>query len=330
MSYFKIEIEGIDRTAAIQGRVIELTLVDKRGLEADEFSLTLDDHDGALPLPTKGNKIRLWLAMPNKQLIDKGSYTIDEAEHTGAPDQISIKAKSADMKSKLKVKRSESHHGTTLGALAAKIAKRHDLKLAIHKDAASIEIPHLDQTSESDMNLLSRLSLEHDLIASVKHGRLLITPAGSGQTASGKSLPAITITRQSGDLHRYSRADRDSDYDGASSTYHDTESGTQKTVTVDSEGKEQTSSAKPQVISKHAHSHKHAKAKAHAKAKQTARQKAEFSLTLATARPDITPEMPITVRGFRPYIDAHKWRSSEVTHSGSDSGYQTSIKMETA
>ena len=32
-------------------------------------------------------------------------------------------------------------------------------------------------------------------------------------------------------------------------------------------------------------------------------------------RKDITPEMPIEVRGFRPYIDVHKWRTVEVSHS---------------
>jgi phage protein D len=331
MSLFKLTIEGIDRTATVQDRLIDLTLTDKRGLEADELSITLSDHDAALPLPSKGNKIQLWLALPNGQLVNKGSYTIDEAEHSGSPDQMSIKAKSADMKGTLKVKRSESHHRTTLGELAQKYADRHNLKLAISTDVASIEIAHLDQTRESDMNVLSRLAQEHDLMATVKQGTLTVKPAASGKSASGKTLPTVTLTRASGDQHRYGRADRDTDYDGAAASYHDKKSGKTKTVHVDQDGKDKPDAGtKPLLISKAASTEQQAKAKATAKAKQVKRQVATFDLTLATGRPDLTPETPIKVQGFRPYIDQHAWTTQEVSHNLSDSGYQTTVKLESA
>lgn len=331
MSLFKLTIEGIDRTATVNNRLIDLSLTDKRGLEADELSITLSDHDAALPLPTKGNTIRLWLAAPDGQLIDKGSYVIDEAEHSGSPDQMTIKSKSADMKGTLKVKRSESHHRTTLGELARKYADRHQLKVAISDEAASIPITHLDQTRESDMNVLSRLAREHDLVATVKQGKLTVIKAASGKSASGKTLPTITLTRASGDQHRYGRADRDSDYDGTAASYHDKKTGQTKTVHVDKDGKDKPDpSDKPLVISKAAASEQQAKEKARAKAKQVKRQVATFELTLSVGRPNITPETPIKVQGFRPYIDQHNWTTVEVTHKLSGSGYQTSIKLESS
>ena len=55
---------------------------------------------------------------------------------------------------------------------------------------------------------------------------------------------------------------------------------------------------------------------------------ASFDLTLAIARPDITANIPVTVRGFRPYIDEHQWTVVEVTHDLSDRGYSTGIKCE--
>ena len=330
MSLFKLTIEGIDRTTTVQNRLIDLSMTDKRGLEADELSLTLSDHDGALPLPTKGNSIQLWLAAPDGQLVNMGSYVIDEAEHSGSPDQMTIKAKSADMKGTLKVKRSESHHRTLMGELAKKYAERHQLKLSISDEVAAIEISHLDQTRESDMKVLSRLAREHDLVATVKQGRLTVIKAAQGKSASGQALPSITITRASGDQHRYSRADRDTDYETAAASYHDPKTGKTETVHVDQQGKTQPSSDKPLVLSKPAASAEQAKTRATAKAQQVKRQVATFELTLATGRPDIKPETPIRVQGFRPYIDQHNWTTEEVTHRLSSSGYQTAIKLESA
>lgn len=330
MSLFKLTIEGIDRTTTVQNRLIDLSMTDKRGLEADELSLTLSDHDGALPLPTKGNSIQLWLAAPDGELVNMGSYVIDEAEHSGSPDQMTIKAKSADMKGTLKVKRSESHHRTSMGDLARKYADRHQLKLSISDEVAAIEISHLDQTRESDMNVLSRLAREHDLVATVKQGRLTVIKAAQGKSASGRALPSITITRASGDQHRYSRADRDTDYETAAASYHDPKTGKTETVHVDQQGKTQPSSDKPLVLSKPAASAEQAKTRATAKAQQVKRQVATFELTLATGRPDIKPETPIRVQGFRPYIDQHRWTTEEVTHRLSSSGYQTAIKLESA
>lgn len=86
---FNISIEGIDQTAVVAERLISLSMTDKKGLEADELSLTLADDDARLPFPTKGNKIQLSLAMPDTGvMVDKGTFTIDEAEHSGTPDQI--------------------------------------------------------------------------------------------------------------------------------------------------------------------------------------------------------------------------------------------------
>lgn len=330
MRWFKLTVQGIDQTAQVERRLIELSLTDKSGLEADELSLTLDDSAPYLPLPTKGNRIQLWLAQPDGTLVDKGSYTIDEAEHSGPPDQIQIRAKSADMKGSLKVKRNESHHDTTLGQMAKGYADRHGLKLAISHDAAAIAIPHLDQRNESDLNVLSRLAREHDLLCSVKQGRLLIKPAATGQTASGKSLPRVTLTRASGSRHRYSRADRDTDYDSHGSTYTDPKTGKTRTVYRDAEGRFTEAPTKPKVASKPARNEKDAAQQAHSAAKQTSRNTAEFTLTLATLRPELVPETPVTLSGWRPYIDSAKWQIDELTHRVSASSVCTEIKLKSA
>ncbi|MFL9598814.1 phage late control D family protein, partial [Aeromonas veronii] len=73
---------------------------------------------------------------------------------------------------------------------------------------------------ESDLAFLTRLATEQDAIATVKSGRLMFIKAGNGFTASGKPLPAITITRQDGDQHQFSVADRDA-YTGVIAYWQD-------------------------------------------------------------------------------------------------------------
>ena len=55
---------------------------------------------------------------------------------------------------------------------------------------------------------------------------------------------------------------------------------------------------------------------------------AEFSLTLATGRPDLYPETPISVRGFKAEIDAESWLIAEVAHRLDGGGYTCSLKLE--
>jgi phage protein D len=56
----------------------------------------------------------------------------------------------------------------------------------------------------------------------------------------------------------------------------------------------------------------------------------EFEYGLALGRPDLYPDRPITLRGFKPEIDAKKWLIAEVSHSFAPSeGLKTSLKLET-
>ncbi len=332
MTLFQLTVEGVDRTLQVEQRLISLSMTDKRGTEADELSLTLSDQDGALPLPTEGNKIQLWLAMPETgDMIDKGTFTIDQAEHSGTPDQLQIRAKSADFKSSLKVKRSDSYHQHKLGEIASSVAKRHDLILAIDKSSAALMIDHIDQHRESDINLLTRLCDDNDLMCTIKAGRLIIKPMANSKAPSGTALGEATITRASGDQHRYSLADRTSDYEETTSSYHDDATGKTKHISVKggkSKPLDKLPNDKAHVLTKPAKSKKDAVAKAKAADNKKARRVASFDITLAKARPDIIADSPATVRGFRPYIDAHKWVVVEVTHDLSGSGYSTGLKCE--
>ncbi|MDU4301708.1 MAG: hypothetical protein E7I45_12190 [Eikenella corrodens] len=55
---------------------------------------------------------------------------------------------------------------------------------------------------------------------------------------------------------------------------------------------------------------------------------AQFSLTLAVGRPDLTPETPVSVSGFKPEIDSQQWLIKEISHRLDSSGYSCGIQLE--
>lgn len=217
---YRIEVDGIDITPQIVGRLISLDHTDNRGFEADQVDLALDDTDGRLSLPAKGAKLRVAFGWPETGLVDKGEYNADEIEHSGPPDILTIRARSADLRGGLNTQRERSWHDVTLGDVVCTIADECDLTPSVAKQLAGQAIEHLDQTNETAANLLTRLAQQFDAIATVKSGRLVFMPLGGGVSASGKALPAITITRQSGDQHRFGIADRET-YTGVKALYHD-------------------------------------------------------------------------------------------------------------
>lgn len=317
--------------ALIVARIISIDVTDNRADEADQLDITLDDHDGKLELPKRGVKINCQLGFAGETLVDKGDFIVDEVEWTGTPDQLVIKASSANFKSALKSGKSRSFHRQTLGQIAGQVAKDHGLQLVITPTLASIDLVHIDQTNESDMNLLRRLAKQNGAEMAIKKDRLLIFKAGSAKTASGKELPAITITRATGDRFRYSESDRDSDYTGVSAHYQDQGKATRKRVTAgetEQYGGGDSTSTKTKSLKGTFASKEEAERAAAAEMQRVKRSSVSFSITLAIGRPDIGTESPITLKGFKTQVDKMTWIVGKVTHRYSTGGLVSEVEME--
>ena len=303
-------------------RLITASITDNKALDADELSITLDDHDSALALPKRGVKLQCWMGFADVGVHDMGTYVVDSVEWSGTPDTISIKAKSADFKSSLKSGQSQSYHNKTLGEIADTIAKRQQLELSIAPNLAAITVGHVDQTDESDIHLLTRLCHQYGAVVNIKHGKLLIFTANANVSASGLPLDLTVITRQTGDQFRYSVEDRQSDYDNVSASYQDTGKATRKTVNINDD-KTKTKRLKGTYKSKDA-----ADAAANAEAKRMKDQQANFSINSAYAYPAVSTESPIQLQGFKAEIDALKWTVDKATHSYSkSSGLTTQLDL---
>ena len=316
----RVMVNGRDITLDIEQRLVGIELTDNRGMEADQLDITLSDHDGLLAIPPRGAVVRLWLGWDDTGLVDKGSYTVDETEHSGAPDTLSIRARSADLRGGLKVKRERSWPNTTLGTIIAGIAAAHGLAPVISPLLAAIDLLHLDQANESDANLLTRLGQQYDAISTIKAGRLLFMPAGNSTTASGLALPHVTLTRQDGDQHRFLQADRDS-YTGVKAYYYAIHSADKKEAIAGSGEnlKELRHSYTDQASALRA---------ARAEWKRLQRGTATLSYTLAKGRPELTPDQTYSLHGVKAEISAIIWLGGNLRHSFTTESYTTSLELE--
>lgn len=320
---WRVMLDGQDLTDRMAPRLLDLSLTESRGDEADEVSLRLHDHDGMLALPRRGVTLQVAIGWRDSGLFDKGTFKVDDVEHSGAPDIVSIRARSADLTGAVRSRRERSWHDTTLGDILTAIAGEHSLRPSIAADLASVRIPHLDQANESDINLLTRLGKRFDAVATVKAGALIFAPIGAGTTASGAPLPGVQITRASGDQHRYTVADRDS-YTGVRAYWGDRKAARRTGVLVGTSDNEKKLQATYSTADE---------ARQHAEAdfKRLERGTAQLSYRLALGRADIYPEQTVTVSGFKPEIDGTDWLVAKTTHTVDGSGgFVTSLELEAA
>ncbi|MBN3005597.1 phage late control D family protein [Chromobacterium alkanivorans] len=350
---YQISVNGKNITSRLQGRLICLTLTDNKGFEADQLDLELDDADGKLEIPPRGAKLQLAIGWKGKPLVDKGTYIVDEIEHRGAPDRLTLRARATDLRAGLTTKKERSWHKTTIGKVVEAIAKANGLKPAIPAWLAKKPVDHIDQTNESDANLLTRLAHQYDAVATVKNGRLIFCKAGEAESVTGKPFPTALVKRSSGDQHHFSAADRDA-YTAVKACWHNLDRGTQGEVIVDANTKferrsrvgkrgrptkrkhltaVQQKAIEPSAANIKVLRHIYASEATALQGAKAAWEKlqrgvAEFSIVLATGRPELFPELPAKVQGFKPIIDACGWIISKVTHTLNDSGYTTALEFE--
>lgn len=319
---YRLVVDGTDITVKINPRLISLSLTECRGGEADQLDLVLDDTDGRLAIPPKKATISLQLGWAGQALVDKGTFVVDEVEHSGAPDQLQIRARSADMAQTLKVRAEKSWHHHSIGTIVGSIAAKHGLTPRIDKRLAATVVDHIDQTNESDLNFISRLAKRYDAISTIKKGSLLFMPINGTRDIKGQSLSPQTISRDLGDNHRFHSAEREV-YSGVRAYWHDAKRAKRRGVLVGISG-----NAK-RLRDTYANE---ADALAGAKAEwqRIQRGAATMELTLARGRPELAPQTPVKVAGYKPVIDAVSWLTVKTTHALGESGLTTRIELETA
>lgn len=319
---YKIVVNGQDIGGLVSSRLIRLIVTDNRGIEADTVEIELSDHDGLLEIPPKGAEIEVWIGWSNQGLIYKGKYIVKEREHYGAPDVISIRGSSADLKATLKKKKERSFDNKSIKDIISTIANEHALKPMVNGELSEIILAHIDQ-NESDANLITRIADEHDAIATVKNGNLIFMPKGDGKTISGLSFPDYFISRDQGDSHRYADTDGADDVSGVTCFYYDNNKAERQKITIgisDENTRELRHIQRDEKTATHL---------AQAEYNRIKSKSATFSYQLALGVPDLIPEMPVQFLGLKPEIDDIVWLGSRIVHTlDAENGFTTVLELE--
>jgi len=344
---WRVTLDGLDLSAKLAPLLIRLRVSERRGELADQLDIELDDSGQSLDIPKSGAVLQVSLGWKGgggtkPGLIDKGKFTVDEAEHRGPPDTINIRARSVDFTAEWRKVREQSWRDTTLGAPINAIAGRQALTPRVNADLAARPIKLLTQNRESDIAFLERLGKEYDAISTVKNGTLIFTPMAGGKTASGDALPTVTLRRRQGDGHSY-RVEAREDYTGVVAKWRDKRAAKTKlekskprarsaTAVPKAKSEKPSSTAgngdNPKVLKQIFATQAEAERAAQAEWSRIQRAPRKFSTKLALGKPEIGADQPAIAEGYHPEIDAQDWIVADVTHTLDQNGLTSALNLE--
>ncbi|ENT3300314.1 DNA primase [Acinetobacter baumannii] len=318
---YRLEVDGNDISPLVVDRLISLNIKDNRGLVVDSVDIELDDSDGQLEIPPEGAIIQVWIGWSNTGLVDKGKYKVESVTHRGAPDVLSISAFSNDVSEGLKQKRERSFSNKTIQVIFETVGAEYALKTIVHDTLANRVISYIAQ-NESDANLITRIADEHDAIATVKNGHLILLPRGASQTVSGLPLPTAQIFRSDGDGHNYTTGTGTDRITGVKAYYYDTGKSKKSYVVI---GDNEDNLKEIRYVHR---DKKTAELAAQAEFNRCKRASQKLTYTFALGQPNLIPEQEFVFTGLKPQIDDIVWLGTNVTHNLTDSGFTTNVELE--
>lgn len=335
---FRLYADSQEITAAIRDRLIELVVTDEAGIQSDELKLTLDDRrreDGAIAeLPRIGTVLTVSLGYAETRLVSMGRFIVDEVEMRSPPATLTVSAKAADMVGPFRSPKTRSWDETTLGQLVEAIAAEHRYEAKVDSELGAIAIPHLDQTAESDMALLTRLAAKHDAVAKPVAGFLVLAKQGAIKTVTGQVMPTISLSARDLAEWRYRHSARKPGGSGSTSERDTslpptTATGGTRAYWWDfekGERREVTTGKPPFEEIRYVHATE-AEAKAAAATRKNTGERGQGELSFSLpGEPRLASEGRLSIY-LRPGIPTD-WRIKRVEHRLGAQGYTTQVECE--
>ncbi|MDV7271413.1 contractile injection system protein, VgrG/Pvc8 family [Thioclava sp. A2] len=192
---YQIIADGTDVTSNFQDRLISLTITDEAGQKSDTAEIVINDRDYLVALPKTGAKLQIAMGFKG-DLVDLGTFVVDDVSGQLAPDTMTISAKAADMLGGIRARKTRSWFKVTIADIVDKIAGEHGLKPLVSEGLKACSYAYQAQTSESDLNFLTRLAKGLDAVAKPAGGYLIFSKRGEGKAADGSELPVFVVDRR--------------------------------------------------------------------------------------------------------------------------------------
>jgi hypothetical protein len=222
---FRLYFQGNDIAQWVDPMALSITYTDVLEAESDTLDVELMDPDRKWCgpwWPAQGDVMQLQLGRKGETLRDMGGFVLDEIEHSGPPDKISLKALSAPTDRALRSNKHAGYENTTLPIIAAEVAARNGL--VVVGDLAEVPVKRITQADETDLDFLRRLAHEFGYVFSVKGGQVVFQ-----DTSALHMLPAVRALARE-DLFVWNLAAHQSDTPAAiSESYWDPEAKDVKT-----------------------------------------------------------------------------------------------------
>lgn len=324
---FRIVANSQDVTDRIRRQLKNISVTDESGITADTLEIELADSEPErpIPIPETGAELEVFLGY-GESLRRMGLFVVDEIEVSGPPSKMILRARAAPHdESKtgmigLQTQRTRSFKaGITIGALVERIAGEHRMRPAVAPALASIALPHTDQVSESDLNLLHRIAKRYDAVAKPAGGAIVFAARGESVSASGGPMPRVSLALKDVSSWRVTLASRET-AGTVVAYYRDTRKAERREVKVgEGEPVKRLRMAYP------------SKQSAESAAKSELRKAARAARTLELSLPGdprIVAESLLSLSGFREGVSGDWVVTRAVHYFGPDAGFSTRVDAE--
>ena len=176
MPAYLLSYAGMNITADITAMVTEFSYSDKAENFSDELEVTLADRSRQWQgswFPQRGDTVTAQIGYAGKQMLDCGSFQVDELELKGPPDTFHLKCIAAGITQAIRTPRSNGYEGMTLLDVANQVAQAHGLTVVGAPQNIDVQFNRISQKHETDLHFLARLAKAHNYDFSIRGNQLI-------------------------------------------------------------------------------------------------------------------------------------------------------------
>jgi uncharacterized protein len=199
---------GMNITTDISAMVTELTYSDGaktptlprhrrhrqiRGA-SDELEVTVEDRDRRWQgpwFPARGDVVTALIGYDSEQLMNCGSFQVDELELKGPPDTMRLRCIAAGITPSIRTPRSAGYESQTLLQVAQIIAAREGMTVTGAPQNINVTWSRLTQSNQTDLHFLHELAMDHGYDFSIRGSQLVFY----SRTALEAKATVLTIER---------------------------------------------------------------------------------------------------------------------------------------
>jgi uncharacterized protein len=210
---------GVNISGEISAMVRAISYIDRLGARSGELCVEVEDHAQRWQgpwYPALGDVIEAFLGYNGGQLLECGSFQVDDLQLSGPPDVFRLRCLAAYVTPAMRTRNSAAYEGQTLLAIAATIAGKYGLGLVSAREVEDVAFERVTQRDETDLEFLWRLADEFGYDFTIRNSQMVFYAHAILQA----SAPIATIVRS--DLARFDFRNRTRRiYTAASAAYFD-------------------------------------------------------------------------------------------------------------